>query len=269
MLKNVLRPYRRQLLLLAAFMLLTAAAPLLAPHDPGAQKLADALLPPGGSYPLGTDQYGRCILSRVLQAAPLSVFAAAAAVLISCCAGSAAGLCSGWNTGFSGRLALWLTEIFLSLPGLITAMALASVYDSAAASVLALSLAGWAKYARLMRARVLAVRRTPYIEAAMISGCSGRNMLLRQLLPEAAGPVLIMAALDMGTVILEFSTLSFLNLGVQPPAAEWGLMISSARSLLLIAPWTVLAPGAALLLTAAFFTFLGDSVRGIFDKRPG
>lgn len=253
-----------------ALLLLTLAvgAPYLTLHDPYLQNLDLALQAPSAEYPFGTDRYGRCVFSRVLAGGQNSIFSALSLVAVIFCTGTAAGLWSGYYGGKLDNFIMRLSDIFLAFPGLVFAIAIASVLGGGMINaVLALAVISWPKYARLARSRVLAVKEQPYIAAARFSGCSDTEIIVNQIFPAIVSPLLVMAALDFGTMLMELAGLSFLGLGAQPPAAEWGSMMSSGRSLLQTAPWVILAPGFAVFFTVSICNFLGDSLRDLLDPK--
>lgn len=223
---------------------------------------------PSAEYPFGTDRYGRCVFSRVLVGGQSSIFSALALVGIIFTTGTAAGLWSGYYGGKLDNFIMRLSDIFLAFPGLVFAIAVASILGGGMTNaVLALAVISWPKYARLARSQALTVRQQPYIEAARLSGCSDTEIIFRHLLPSILSPLLVMSALDLGTMLMELAGLSFLGLGAQPPAAEWGSMMSSSRSMLQTAPWVILAPGAAIFVTVSLFNLLGDSLRDQLDPK--
>lgn len=249
-------------------LLLAFAAPYLTPHDPYLQQLDLALQAPSIDYPFGTDRYGRCVFSRVLAGAQTSIFATLALVTITCSSGTAVGLCCGYYGGKIDNFVMRLTDIFLAFPGLVFAIALASILGGGITNaVLALAVISWPKYARLARSQVITVKEQPYIAAARFSGCNDREIIINHILPAAVSPLLLMAAMDLGTMLIELAGLSFLGLSAQPPAAEWGAMMSSGRSMLQTAPWVILAPGCAIFLTVSCFNLLGDNLRDLLDPK--
>ena len=274
---KALRRIRLFLFLAVVLLVVAAFADHLAPHDPYLQDLDLSLLPPGGAYPLGTDRFGRCVLSRVLAGSTISIYTSLAVVALTFVLGTVTGLVAGFCGGWVDTVLMRITDVFLAFPVLVFAIVAAAMFggiggaqfSGLTGAILALALISWPKYARLVRSQVLAVRNKPFISAARFSGCSKADILFRQILPLAIAPTFLMMTADIGTMLLEMAGLSFLGLGVQPPAAEWGLMISSGRSLLQTAPWVIFAPGAALFITVTIFNLLGDSIHDYMETRFG
>ena len=253
------------LLVLTALLLLAVVfARQICPFDPYAHDYTAALLPPCPAHPLGTDQFGRDMLARVLVGGQASIFSALALVGVLTLAGTAAGLVCGWAGGLWDTLLMRLADLCLAFPGLVAALGIAALANGGSAgAVLALAVIGWPKYARLVRSRTLALRGSDFVAAARLAGESPAFVVVRHILPNLAGPVLVTAALDVGTSMMELAGLSFLGLGAQPPAAEWGSMMSGSRSMLQLYPWVLLAPGLAIFLPTALFNLLGDAVRDV------
>ena len=256
-------------LILAALVILTAIfADVLAPQDPYAQDMSQALQAPSAQHLLGTDTHGRDLLSRCLVGARLSVFSALALVAVVSVFGSAVGILCGWFGGILDTILLRIGDLFLAFPGMVLAIAVAGLLGGGMGNaILALALVSWPKYARLARSQTLAVRNAPYITAAVMAGNRPGQLMVRHILPNIAGPLLVTAALDIGAMMMELAGLSFLGLGAQTPAAEWGSMMSKGRSMIQTAPWTILAPGAAIFLTVLIFNLLGDTLRDYLDPR--
>lgn len=256
-------------LVLALLVILTAIfADALAPQDPYAQDMSQALQPPSAEHLLGTDTHGRDVLSRVIAGARLSVFSALGLVAAVCIVGSAAGILCGWFGGVLDTVLLRIGDLFLAFPGMVLAIAVAGLLGGGMGNaMLALALVSWPKYARLARSQTLSVRNAPYITAAVMAGNRPGQLMVRHILPNIAGPLLVTAALDIGAMMMELAGLSFLGLGAQSPAAEWGSMMSKGRSMIQTAPWTILAPGGAIFLTVLIFNLLGDTLRDYLDPR--
>ena len=244
------------------------AAPVLAPYDPLKQNLNNTLASPGRTHPLGTDNVGRDVLSRVIWGTRISLVAGFVSVAIAALAGSLLGLYAGYRGGRADSLAMRLMDAVLAFPPLILALALGAVLGADLTGVLiALGVVYTPTFARLMRGQVLTIRGREYIEAARALGASGGSIAWRHVLPNAATPIVVQASLSVAFAILAEASLSFLGLGVQPPEASWGSMINTGRGYLRQAPWVVFGPGAALFLTVLGLNFLGDAVRDALDPK--
>jgi peptide/nickel transport system permease protein len=254
------------LILLVIFTLCAIFAPLLAPHDPAQLNLTARLIPPSSTHLFGTDELGRDILSR---GARVSLTVAVAVVAISLTLGTVLGMISGFYGGFSDTVInIYLTNAFLSLPGILLAVAfVAFLGPSLINLILALALAGWVNYARLVRAQVMAVKEREYVQAARSLGATDLHLMFRHILPNIIQPLLVQAAIGMAGAILAEATLSFLGLGVQPPTATWGAMLNDARSHLFDSPYLVFFPAAALALCVLAFNLIGDGLRDLLDPR--
>lgn len=258
-------------LLTGLILLVAVFAPLLTPYDPYAQDMSAALQAPSAAHLLGTDTYGRDVLSRVIMGARTSVFSSLALVSIICVGGSFLGVLCGWLGGKVDTVVMRLSDLFLAFPGMVFAIAVAGLIGGGMVNaVIALAAISWPKYTRLARGQTLAVKSAPYITAAVMANNTPLQIIFRHILPNIAGPLLVTAALDIGTMMMELAGLSFLNLGAQPPTAEWGSMMSKGRSMIQTSPWVVLGPGFAIFLTVLVFNFLGDTLRDYLDpKRRG
>jgi peptide/nickel transport system permease protein len=182
--------------------------------------------------------------------------------------GTAVGILSGWCSGKVDTVLMRMADIFLAFPGLVFAMAVAGVLGGGLQNaIIALAAVTWPKYARIARSQTLSVKELPFIKAAKLAGCGTLQIITRHILPNIIGSILVTAMLDIGTMMMELAGLSFLGLGAKPPAAEWGSMVSDARSLLTSAPWVVLAPGGAIFISVMVFNLLGDSVRDYADPK--
>lgn len=271
--QKVARDYTKLKLLVFGVMavvliLIALFAPYLTPYDPYEQNLGNALLPPCSDYLLGTDRYGRDMLSRVIMGARSSVFSAVLLVFIITVAGSVVGIICGYHGGKLDSVLMRTSDIFLAFPGMVFAIAVAgTVQGGILSAVAALALISWPKYARIARSQVLAIKNAPYIAASKLAGSSGFKVIRKHIVPNIAGPVIVTAVLDIGTMMMEIAGLSFLGLGATPPTAEWGSMMSSGRSMLQTSPWVILAPGFAIFVTVMVFNLLGDTVRDVLDPR--
>lgn len=249
-------------------ILVAVFAPYITPYDPYEQDLGNALLAPCREYLLGTDRYGRDMLSRVIMGARSSISSAVLLVVIITVAGSIVGILCGYCQGKLDSFLMRLSDIFLAFPGMVFAIAAASVMSGGIMNaVAALAFISWPKYARIARSQVLTIKNAPYISAARLAGSGTGKIILKHIVPNIAGPVIVTAVLDIGTMMMEIAGLSFLGLGATPPSAEWGSMMSNGRSMLQTSPWVILAPGCAIFLTVMVFNLLGDTVRDILDPR--
>ncbi len=248
-------------------MMIAALAPWLAPQDPYAQDLSQALQPPGGDHLLGTDRYGRDMLSRIIVGSQSTLLASLSLLFVIVIIGSLIGTLCGWRGGWLDTLLMRLSDVFLAFPQLVFAIAVAAVLGGGLFyAAMALMLISWPKYARIARGLTMTQRSMPYMEAARMAGSSDAAILWYHVLPNIAGPMLVTAALDLGTIIMELAGLSFLGLGAMPPTAEWGSMMGTGRSMIQTAPWVVLGPGMAIFLTVAVFNLLGDALRDYMSK---
>ena len=262
------RPLVPYLCLAGLLILIAIFAPLLTPYDPYLQDLEGALVSPNEVNLLGTDRYGRDILSRVIMGSQTTLCASLLLLLTISIAGSIVGAVCGFKGGRIDVFLMRLSDVFLAFPQMVFAIAAAGalgggLFNAAAA----LAIIGWPKYARIARSLVLTIRSMPYISAARMAGTNSIGILYCHVLPNIAGPILVTAALDIGTIIMELAGLSFLGLGAMPPTAEWGAMMNNGRSMLQTAPWVILAPGSAIFITVAIFNLLGDKLRDVMDPK--
>ncbi|MBW4040324.1 MAG: ABC transporter permease [Acidobacteria bacterium] len=255
--------------ILLFFLLCGLFAPWLAPHDPTHLHLSARLLPPSTSHWFGTDELGRDVLSRTLYGARVSLSVAIAVVAISVALGVTLGMLAGFYGGFTDTVInIYLGNAFLSLPGILLAITIVAFLGPSLANlVLALALAAWVNYARLVRAQVLSVKEREYVQAARSLGASDLHLMLRHILPNILQPLLVQAAVGMAAAVLAEATLSFLGLGVQPPTPTWGAMLNDARSHLFESPYLMFFPAAALALCVFSFNLIGDGLRDLLDPR--
>jgi len=249
-------------------LLVTVAlgAPLLAPHDPLAMRLEDQLQPPNGIHWLGTDLFGRDVFTRVLYGGRVSLRVGIVSVGIALLPGLIIGSLAGFYRRMLDALLMRFIDTMLAFPGLLLALSIIAVLGPGLThAMIAIGLAGVPRYARLVRASVLAVREMSFVEAAIATGCKNGHIILRHILPNILGPVVALTALDVGMAILNASGLSFLGLGAQPPEPEWGLMLSEGRGYLLQAPWMMLAPGLMIFVTVLTINLFGDGLRDVLD----
>lgn len=254
--------------LAATLLLITIFARDICPYDPYAQDLSQAMQPPSAAHPMGTDTYGRDMLSRVLIGAQTSISSTFALVAIITVFGTIVGIFCGYYGGVVDSVMMRISDICLAFPGLVFAMAVAAILKGGVQNaVIALALISWPKYSRIARSQTLSIKELPYIQASRLAGDTAIQMIFRHVLPNIIGPVLVTSMLDIGTMMMEIAGLSFLGLGAQPPVAEWGSMMSSGRSMLQTYPWIVLSPGAAIFVSVVIFNLLGDTIRDYMDPR--
>ena len=240
----------------------------LTPYDPYLQDLMNTKAPPSAEHPFGTDRYGRDMLSRVIVGSRTSIFSTLLLVTIITVTGTVVGVFCGWHGKWIDTLLMRISDMFLAFPGLVFALAVAGVLGGGLHNaILALAAISWPKYARIARSQTLAQKETAWMKAVKLSGSGTGKIILKHILPNIIGPILVTSMLDIGTMMMELAGLSFLGLGAKPPTAEWGSMMSDTRSLLATAPWVTLAPGVAIFVSVMIFNLLGDTVRDWADPK--
>ena len=248
--------------ILISIFLISLLAPYIAPNDPYAVDLTKTLQSPSKEFLFGTDSLGRCVFSRVLYGANRTIFSAIIVVLITFLFGTTVGIISGYIGGKIDRLIMRIVDVFLAFPGLVLAIAVAGLLGgSMINAMIAISLISWTKYARI------AIKEETFIQASKISGHNALHIMIKHILPNILAYLIVTASLDIGTVIMEMSSLSFLGLSSPLPTPEWGAMISEGKSVIQFAPWTLLAPGLAILIVVVLFNLLGDIIRDLLDLK--
>ncbi|MGQ9598771.1 MAG: nickel transporter permease [Anaerolineae bacterium] len=273
--QQALRRLRRDRAAVAAglFLVLVAMvsllAPVLAPQDPIKTRLDQRLVPPGTpGYPLGADDLGRDILSRLLWGGRISLLVGFGAVLAAMSVGVVIGLLAGYFGGWLDTLIMRLIDILMAFPAILLAIAIvASLGPGLRNAMLAVAIVGIPYYARIVRGSVLSLREQEFIYAARLIGAPGMRILTRHILPNCLGPLIVAATLDVGWMIMAAAGLSFLGLGAQPPTAEWGVMLSQGRQFIRNAPHVSILPGAAIFLVVLALNLLGDGLRDALDPR--
>lgn len=255
--------------ILAAAIVLTAVfAPWIAPHDPYEAVMQNALRAPSAEYPCGTDQLGRCELSRIIYGTRASLEMTVTLVVIVFAAGTLLGMIAGYFGGAADAVIMRLSDMMIAFPGMVLAIAIAGMLGpSLFNTVIALAVVSWTKYARLSRSLVLKIKNSTYISAAVVTGARTGHILGGYVVPNIILTMIVTAALDVGTMMLELAALSFLGLGAQPPTPEWGLMLNEGRQYLQTAPWLMLFPGIAIFIVVSVFNLMGDGLRDILDPR--
>jgi peptide/nickel transport system permease protein len=254
--------------ILGLLTLVALGAPFLAPYPAGAQELDERFSIPTPLHPFGLDELGRDILSRLIFGARISLFLSFVVVSSSSIFGVLVGIIAGWVGGRVDDLIMRIIDILLAFPGILLAISLVAVLGPGLANlVLALCLIGWVGYARLARAQTLRAREMEFVLSAKAAGARPDRILVRHLLPNISGPIIVQATVGMAGVILSEAGLSFLGLGLPPPSPSWGSMLRAGSQHLLDAPHLIIYPGGAIMLAVLSFNFLGDSIRDWLDPR--
>jgi len=250
------------------FVAIALLAPLIAPFDPNEGDLSQRLKPPGHEHLLGTDALGRDLLSRVIYGARISLQIQVVSVLIALVIGTLLGMVGGYYGGKFDHLIMRLMDILLAFPGIFLAISIIAVLGPGLVNLMfAAGIYSIPQFARIVRGSILTLKEKEFIEAARAVGEKDVNILFRYLLPNSMAPIIIQTTLRMATVLLTASGLSFLGLGVQPPTAEWGAMLSNARAYLITAPHVATVPGLAIMLVVMGFNLFGDGLRDSLDPR--
>jgi peptide/nickel transport system permease protein/nickel transport system permease protein len=259
------------LLSLAVIVIMTGTAllgPVLAPHDPNQLDLSQKLLAPCQQYPLGTDHLGRCLLSRLIYGARISLGLAAAVMAVTIAVSIAVGTTAGYRGGLTDNLFMRLCDMLLAFPNLILALVIVGMLGPGLLNVmLAMVLVQWVWYARIIRGLVLSLKESDFVLAARVAGTPGYLVVARHILPNIISQIIVLATLDVGWVILNICALSFLGLGAQPPTPEWGAMLNDGRQFLRSNPALMIYPGMMILTVVVAFNLFGDALRDILD--PG
>ncbi len=254
--------------ILAAVALFGAAAPLVVPRDPTEQVLAESFRYPSASHPMGQDNLGRDILSRVIYGARVSLLVGLATVTISLALGLSIGMAAGYLGGWVDALVTRAIDVLLAFPGILLAIALTGILGPGLDHVvLALCAIGWTGYARLVRGEVMRLKESEFVEAAQALGLGHGRILFGHLLPMVAGPVMVQATFGTAGAIVAEASLSFLGLGAQPPTPSWGAMLNDGRAFVLVAPHMTIFPGLAIMLTVLAINLIGEGLRDVLDVR--
>jgi peptide/nickel transport system permease protein len=243
-------------------------APVIAPEGPNDQDLFNRLEPPSAEHPMGTDDLGRDVLSRLLYGARISLLIAVIVVTITLAIGTAVGVIAGYAGGWVDEALMRLVDVLLAFPGILLALVIAGILGPSLTNIMiALAVVGWTQYARIIRGSVLSVKEEEFVKSAQLMGVSRTRIVLRHVVPNVVTPVVVLATMDMAYVILGTAGLSFLGLGAQPPTPEWGTMLSQGRNYVDTAWWVVNFPGLAIMITVLGFNLLGDGLRDVLDPR--
>jgi len=255
-------------LIVGAFVAVALVGPMLAPYDPLKGRLAERLQAPGAAHWLGTDELGRDILSRILYGARITIQIQVAAVTLALAIGTALGLAAGYGGRWADLVIMRFMDILMAFPGIFLALAIIAALGTGLVNVvMAAGIYLVPQFARVVRASVLTLKEMEFVQAARALGHGDVAIVLRYLLPNSLAPIIVQTSLRMATVLLTASGLSFLGLGVQPPAPEWGALLSNARSYMITAPHVATMPGLAIMLVVLGFNLLGDGLRDSLDPR--
>lgn len=253
---------------LALFICMAIFAPIISPYDPNAQSLMDTLQGPSARYLLGTDNYGRDILSRIFYGARVSLVVGVAAVLVACAIGTFFGMVAGFFGGWVDDVINRISEAIRAIPQIVLAMSLCAVFGGGILNLsIILGISNIAVYIRMMRGQVLSIKQQDYIMAAKLQGNSSMGIMMKHILPNCISPIIVQMTLQVGQTILSEAGLSFLGLGISAPTASWGSIVSDGRMYLLQNPMFSLAPGVCIALLVVFLNTVGDGVRDALDPR--
>ncbi len=252
---------------LVLLLVLTLFGSRIGPFDPDEVQVGQRLQPPSRDHLMGTDPLGRDVASRVLAGAQVSIPSVLLIVVSAVIVGVTLGAIAGYLGGPIDNVLMRVTDVFLAFPALVLALAITGALGpDLTTAMLAVSVVWWPWYARLVRGQVLSLKHEPYVEAARSLGCSGERILGRHILPNAVAPVVVQATLDMGAALVTTASLGYIGMGAQPPSAEWGAMLSQARSFFLNAWWLTAFPGVAIFLTVLIFNAAGDLARATLSR---
>ena len=272
--KDALRRLRRNklamlgLAIVIILILIAIFAPLIAPYDPIARIKADSSLSPGKAYFFGTDLLGRDIFSRVIYGSRISIEVGIVAVGISVVIGLFFGALSGYFGGVSDTVIMRMADIFFAFPYILGAIVIMTVLGPGIVNIfIAIGILGWASFARIFRGSILSIKNKEYIEAARALGASNYRIITKHIFPNSMAPIIVFATMNVGVAIIVEAALSFLGLGVQPPTPSWGKMLAESLDYIDIAPWMMLFPGLAIVITVLGFVLLGDGLRDAFDPK--
>jgi peptide/nickel transport system permease protein len=254
--------------IIVASVLIALAAPAIVPHDVRAMAPADALSPPGGRYPFGTDEFGRDVFSRVVVGSRVSLVVAFLSVAVAVALGTTIGLAAGYYGGWWDAVSMRVMDVVFAFPAILLAIAIMAVLGTSLFNlVIAIGVVYTPQFARVSRAAALAVRSLEFVDAARALGLGNARIIWRHIIPNVLAPMIVQVSLSLSLAILSESALSFLGLGTQPPVPSWGNMLSEGRQFLEIAPWNAIFPGLAIMTVVLGFNLLGDGLRDLLDPR--
>jgi peptide/nickel transport system permease protein len=254
--------------ILALFLFMALFAGFIAPHNPEEANLQDRLQGPSMEYPLGTDHLGRCIMSRIIFGARISLSVGLLVVSTSLVFGMAVGTISGYYGGMLDEIIMRIVDTFLAFPGLLLALGISGLFGAGFTNmVIALIIVEWTSYARLARSSVIEIKEHDYVTASRGLGAKDSHIIIHHIIPNIISPLIVMATIGMGYAILASAGLSFLGFGVQSPTPEWGSMLTDGRIYIRSAPYIMIFPGLAIMAAVLAFNYLGDDLRDMLDPR--
>ena len=266
-----LKKHKRFTILLGCILLLILVAilaPVLSPYDPDKMILIDSQLKPGMKHLMGTDVFGRDIFSRILYGGRISIGITLGLVLVILVVGTIIGIIAGYYGGIVDTILMRISDIMLAFPDLILALAIAGILGAGIWNAFfAILIVSWTKYARLSRSITLKLKNKEFILAAKMTGSKTRHILIQHILPNVTPSAIVTAAMDIGTVMLAFASLSFLGFGIPTDIPEWGSMLNEGRMYMESAPWLIFFPGLSIFITISVFNLFGDEVRDILDPK--
>ncbi|MEE9541865.1 MAG: nickel transporter permease [Candidatus Bipolaricaulota bacterium] len=267
-LKNRLTTMGLSVVFLLVLIALTAPLIVPFPHDTAETHIDNRFLSPSSQHFFGTDELGRDVFSRVLYGSRLSLQVGAIAIGLALTIGVPLGVVAGYSGGMLDEVIMRITDVFLSFPPLLLAMAISTLLGpNLTNAMIAIAIAWWPWYTRLLRSEAISVRERDYVQAARAMGASPGKIVFKHVLPNCLAPIIIQASMDFGSIILTSAALSFLGLGAQPPTPEWGLMVSTGRTFFLTHWWIVTFPGLAIFIAVLSFNLVGDGLREILDPK--
>lgn len=256
------------LTVIAILIFVAIFADFISPYDPYEVNMKEKLQKPSMKHPFGTDQLGRDVLSRIIHGTRISLFVSVLAIAIITFLGVLFGSVAAYFGGKVDEMIMRFVDVLLSFPGLILAIAVVGILGPSLKNlVIAIALTSWAGYARIVRSCVLSVKEMEFITQARVVGAGDIYILVRHVIPNVIAPIIVLATLDIGNVILSITALSFLGLGAQPPTPEWGAMLNEGKNFMTTAPWLTIFPGLTIMVTVLSFNLLGDSLRDALDPR--